>query len=158
MDTNRDLANSLSQGNYDLAVAGIEAGVQDAALSSPSTVGSMGGEGFRYAHGLLFSGAIKYKRISDDAIIRIGQYFKRFGYKVNRYVTIPQNFLNVMTRFTYWKFLDLQMTSAQADEGSKDVIRAIFAQGVTVWDDPNMIGRVMIQYNNVNTDREGVYL
>lgn len=158
MDANRDLANSLSQGNYDLAVAGIQAGVQDAALSSPSTVGSMGGEGFRYAHGLLFAGSIKYKRVSDDAIVRAGQYFKRFGYKVDRYVSIPQDHLNIMTRFTYWKFIDLQLTSAQADEGSKDVIRAIFAQGVTVWDDPAMIGRVMIQYNDVNEDRKGAYL
>lgn len=158
MDANNDLAASVNQGNYDNAVQGIQAGINDAALNPPSSVGQMGGAGMKYAFGLLFSGAIRYMRVGDDAIIRAGQYFKRYGYKTLRYVNIPQGSLNVMNHFTYWKFADLAIQSAMADETSKDALRGIFAKGVTVWKDPQEIGRILPQDNAVDESKMGSYL
>lgn len=155
-DTLLDQQNTVADMNKDIAIQGVQAGVRDAALLPPSVVGQAGGNGFRYANGLMFSGVIKYMRVSDDAIIRAGQYFRRFGYAVNRYVRIPRS-LNVCKHFSYWKFLDLQLASAYADETAKGRLRGIMYTGTTVWGDPAEIGHVMVADNAPDHTKDGDY-
>lgn len=153
----KQVADQIADGNKDIAIQGIQAGLQDAALTPPSTSGQMGGNGFRYATGMMFSGVIKYMRVSDDAIIRAGQYFRRFGYAVNRYVTVPTQKMNVCRYFSYYKFLDIELVNAYADESAKSTIRGILYSGVTIWGDPANIGRVSCVGNTVRSDRIAEY-
>lgn len=139
-DRNYNLAQFLTNGNYENTVRGIDAGYQDAALQSPSTSGSMGGQGFKYANGLLFNVVVKYKRITNAHISKIGDYFCKYGYYVKRFISVNQ--LQICTYFTYWKFTDIYITSARMNETEKNSIRGIFCKGVTVWENPSDIGNI----------------
>lgn len=153
---NNQLAGYVNQGNYRNAIAGIDAGVADAALTPPSTVGQMGGEGFRYSIGLLFGCTVRYKRISPNALARVAQYFRRFGYQIHRYVQVPSR-LNVCRYFSFYKFSEINITAANANETEKDAIRGIFMRGVTIWESASDIGRVDVMANKVRNDRIATY-
>ena len=148
MDINKrnyDLSNYISNGNYENTVRGIDAGYRDAALKPPSQIGQMGGEGFKYANGLLFSIVVRYKRITDDHICKIGDYFRKYGYYVKRFITVTD--LQLCKYFTYWKFTDISIISSYMNETEKNTIRGIFCKGVTVWSDPAKIGTVAPSLN-----------
>lgn len=152
--------NSVRQaeGNYDQTIASIQAGVADAALTQPSIVGQAGGNGWRYANGLQWQYAIRYMRVNEDAIIRAGQYFRRFGYSTLRYMNFPSNYLNVCRYFSYYKVQDMQFPDSPADEANRSALREIFTRGVTIWETPELIGAVDISDNTVNSERMGDYL
>lgn len=152
-----DNAQKNALGNRDNAIAGTQAAVADAALTPPSTVGQMGGNGFMFSWGLLFCMWTRYMRVSDDAIIRAGQYFRRFGYAVNRYMRFPTSQLNVCRYFSYYKVMDMNIPKSRADEATRGVIRDIFERGVTVWSDPAQIGSVDTADNVPNHDMDGRY-
>ena len=153
---NLELANYVSNGNYQNMIQGIEAGYADAALIPPSSVANVGGDGFRYANGLLFSFTIRYKRISDDALIRCAQYFRRFGYKINRYMMIPQ-YMNFCELFSYWKCQEIYIESARANETERDAIRGIMCRGTSIWGNPANIGTTSVMNNLVRSERMGAY-
>ena len=72
---------------------------------------------------------------------KLGDYFKRWGYTVNRYIDVP-NDLRVCSPCSYWRFAEVYLECARADETDKDRIRAILQQGTTVWAEPSQIGKV----------------
>lgn len=146
----KEMEGDLIDADKEQNMRGIQAGIHDAALTPPSTSGQAGGDGFRYANGLLFNGCIKYMRVADDAIIRSGQYFRRFGYSLNRYINVPHK-LNVCSSFSYYKFMDLDIINAYCSESIKSLIKGIFYAGVTVWETPEMIGNTDIMTNKVKT-------
>lgn len=135
---NLEMAQYAAQGDFENAIRGIESAVQDAALLPPSVVGQQGGNGFNVANGLF---GVEYRvKVPDAAHIRaIGEYWLRYGYAFHAFMQPPQN-LQAMTRATYWKVKECYIDSAQADEGSKQVIRGIMEKGVTVYNDPADIG------------------
>lgn len=137
---NYNLAKDIIEGDYNNAIAGIDATVQDAALTQPSLSGANGGNGFNASNGY-FGYSINYKVPSNRAIASICHYWGRFGYAYHQYVKPPRN-LKYMKHFTYWKMKDTYITAANADEGSKNILRAIFERGVTVWSNPAEIGNV----------------
>lgn len=155
-DKNLQLAEYVNQGSYENAIRGLDAGLADAQLMPPSTVGQTGGNGFRYANGLQWGVSVRYKRVSEDAIVRAGQFFRRFGMRCHRYVTVPDR-LNVCTYYSYYRFGEIYITCASANENEKDAIRGIFTQGTTVWDSPASMGKVLPEQNPVNPDRVGNY-
>lgn len=155
-DRNYVLSSYINQGNYKNAIQSIEAGVRDAALKPPSSVGLTGGNGFRYANGLLFNFTVRYKRISPDAQLRCAQYFRRFGYQVHRYIQVPQ-VLNVCAKFSYYKFSEIYITNADANETEKDAIRGIMCHGVTVWGTPADIGTTDVFANTVDQNKVRTY-
>ena len=75
-----------------------------------------------------------------------GDYFARFGYNLEQIWEI--NKLQVMKYFTYWKARDIWVNIG---EGTNDIaevaISDIFRNGVTVWSNPNLVGKVSI-YDN----------
>lgn len=156
MQRNVELANYVTNGNYLNAIQGIESGYADAALIPPSSVANSGGDGFRYGIGLLFSFNIRYKRITDDALIRCAQFFRRFGYKINQYMMMPQ-YLNFCNLFTYWKCQEIYIESINADETERDAIRGIMCRGTTIWGNPANIGTTSIMNNTVRSERMGAY-
>lgn len=132
--------NRANAGDYQNAIAGINAKVQDAALTQPSVSGANGGNGFALSNNLMGLD-IRWMCPHREFVFNICNYWGRYGYAYNKYVK-PGSAFNLGNFYTYWKMQDVYLTAAQADEGSKDVIRAVFEKGVTVWSDPAIIGNV----------------
>jgi hypothetical protein len=145
-DSNLGLAQAANHGDYQNQIAGIQAKVQDAKMIQPTTAGQVGGDAFllaRYQIGY----DLRVKTMSPDAMAQVGDYWLRYGYRVNRFTKIPKS-LKVMTRFTYWKLKESYVISSQCPEMYKQVIRGIFEKGVTVWSIPTDIGNVDLADND----------
>lgn len=139
---NYNLAKWANQGDYGQAIAQINASVQDAALTQPSIVGQTGGDGFNLANGYMGI-EVRYKTLNEQMARVIGDYWGKYGYAAHEVVQMRGRPLNVMRYYTYWKFADIYIESAECAEADKDAVRGIFAKGVTVWGDPADIGGIM---------------
>lgn len=141
-DRNQQLRARVAQGDYKNAIAAINASVQDTALTPPSTVGQAGGEGFNWANGLV-GVCITYKTIAGGAKSMVADYFRRYGYKVQRFLrlgTVRQ--MLCMSKFAYWRVLESNLTCARANESERNAMRGVVEKGVTLWDAPESIGNV----------------
>jgi hypothetical protein len=138
-DTNRGLADWAARGDYQNAVAGINAKIQDARLTQPSVQGQFGGDAMNLVHQNA-EVAARWKLVSAAAIRSVGDYWLRYGYAVHAFGTLPTT-LMCMTKFTYWKLTETYISQGAFPEGFKQVLRGIFEKGVTVWADPDYIGR-----------------
>lgn len=130
-DTNKSLADFGAKGDYQNANAIINAKVEDAKLTQPTTSGTIGGDAFLLAIEGWFV-ELKLKTIPSGARMNIAYYWNRYGYATNRYCTIPNNF-KCMSTFTYWKLKEVYIKSAECPEPMKRTLSGIFEKGVTVW-------------------------
>lgn len=137
-DMNRSLAQATASGDYANTIAGINAQVQQMQVTPPSTSGALGGDSFNLANGLI-GVLVRFRQITPAAMHSIGEVWLRYGYYVQRFMTLPQS-LMAMTNFTYWKLHELYIRSATCPEEYRLTIRGIFESGVTVWTDPTKIG------------------
>src|SRR5699024_9745717 len=144
-DTNKEFADYAARGDYEQAVAGINARVQDAKLIQPTTSGQIGGDAFNLAV-YQWSADARVKMVTSGAMAAIGEYWLRYGYRINRFIQLPQN-LKAMTKFTYWKLLETYLSSSRCPEAFRQTIRGILEKGVTVWNNPNDIGRIDVADN-----------
>ncbi len=151
-DQNKAMSDWAAKGDYQNAIAGINATVQDAALTQPSQSGQMSGDGFSLSNGLM-NVTIRYKTITRGMQSIIANYFMRFGYAIREYL-VPPSDLMAMEQFTYWKMQDTSIICSSADEGVKNAIRGIFEKGVTVWRTPELIGKT---WGDANKPIEGIY-
>jgi hypothetical protein len=151
-DTNRGLAQFAAKGDYENAVAGMNARVKDTALTPPSVAGQMGGE-YLNLFSDNFGLNVRWKMIDQASISVIGEYWLRYGYAVRRSSMLPPN-LMTMSKFTYWKLTETYIRQAPIPEGFKQVIRGIFEKGVTVWADPDYIGQTDWADNAILADIE----
>ena len=149
---NKALADWAARGDYQNAIAGIDATVQDAALTQPSQSGQMAGDGFNLSNGMMIV-QIRYKTITAQMQEIVGNYFLKYGYAIRQYL-VPQKDFMCMEKYTYWKMLDTSIICSTADEGVKNAIRGIFEKGVTVWRNPIDIGRT---YGADNAPIQGIY-
>lgn len=144
-DTNYDYAQFAAKGDYETAIQGIQAKVQDARLLQPSTSGQNGGEGFNFANG--YMGVLfKWKRLKPNFMRQVGDFWLRYGYYVNRWITPPQD-LKCMENFTYWKMQNAAISTTEVPETFKNAIRGIFEKGVTVWNDPGKMYKIDLADN-----------
>lgn len=133
---NARYAQYAAKGDYQNAIAAINAQVQDSQVVPPSVVGNSGGNTFNYSHNLT-GFHIKYRQISRTAMKTVGEYFLRYGYYVQRFLT-PR--LTCMTNFEYWKMAECYLKGTHMTNEQRMTIRGIFEKGVTVWHDPKLIG------------------
>lgn len=83
----------------------------------------------------------KVRTQSDNSIRCAGDEFVRFGYQLNQIWEVAD--LRVMKHFTYWKAKECWVyEKCETSDLAQGVINDIFKQGVTVWSDPDEIGRV----------------
>lgn len=146
-DNNLSLAQRAAQGDYENDIAGINATVQDAALTPPSTVGQSGGQGFNWKNGLVGI-VVTYKTLSGAARAVVSDYFRRYGYAVRRFLplgTVPH--MLCMSKFSYWKCKETNLTCANANESERETMRGIVEKGVTLWDAPESIGNTDLSAN-----------
>lgn len=145
-DTNVSLARFAARGDYANNVQGINAKIQDARMTQPSTSGQFGGDAMNLAHGK-FQVSARFKMIDPATMRRIGNFWLRYGYAVEQFSTnVPANF-QCMSKFTYWKMSETYITAARIPEQFKQAIRGIFEKGVTVWGDPGYIGTTALSDN-----------
>jgi len=144
-DTNAEYGRLAANGDYANAIAGINAKVQDARMIQPTTAGQLGGDAFNLAT-YKWGYDIKVKMLQPAAMASIGEFWLRYGYSVNRFGRMPDNFM-VCENFTYWKLKETYISSSECPESFKQVLRGIFEKGVTVWSNPSDIGNIDIADN-----------
>ena len=153
-DTNKSLADWAAKGDYANTIAGINAKVQDARMTQPTTSGQLGGEAFNLAvHGWVL--AAKVKMLTGGPMRGVGEYWLRYGYAINRFVDLGAVPLSVMDNFTYWQCREVYIAAAGVPELFRQTFRGILEKGVTVWKNPNHIGNLDIANNN---PVKGVYI
>ena len=148
-DTNYELAQFTANGDYETAIASINAQRQDMQVIPPSVVGQTAG----YVSTMVTQGLVvdcRMRFISEAAMHAIGQYWCRYGYLMNCWVKIP-NTLSLMTEFTYWKLIECYLEKGDIPEAFKGTIRGIFEKGVTVWRSPDRIGRTALKDNRIDS-------
>lgn len=151
-DNNLELARNAAKGDYQNAIAGINATVQDAALTPPSTVGQSGGQGFNWKNGLVCI-TVTYKTLSGASLSAVADYFRRYGYSVRRFLTLGSvRHMLCMSKFAYWRAIGASLTCADANESERETMRGIIEKGVTLWDAPESIGNTAA---TDNTARDG---
>lgn len=133
-------ANEARSLNRQAEAAAIEAQTKTAQLTPPSMSSQAGGALEKYGRTGLGVRA-RIKTISDERVRAIGEYWLRYGYATNAYMSIP-NDLQCMSHFTYWKFASTYVGTAPMPETFKHTIRGIFMAGTTVHRHPDTIGRI----------------
>lgn len=139
-DSNRGLADWATKGDYANARSSIDARVQDAAMIPHGMSGQFGGEMFNIVNGDM-EFTLRFKMIDQAALSIIGEHWLRFGYPVRRTARIP-NDLRVMEKFSYWRLMEVYILSAAMPESHKQTLRGILEKGVTVWTNPDDMGRI----------------
>lgn len=146
-DSNLAYANMASNGDYEQAIAGINAKVQDAKMIQPNTSGQSGGNAFMLSQ-YKWGYDLKVKMLQGSAMRSNGEHWLRYGYLVNQFGKLPKS-LMTHSKFTYWKLAETYIVSAACPETLKQSLRGILEKGVTVWSDPNDIGQIDIADNQV---------
>ena len=90
----------------------------------------------------------KVRTESDSAIAQAGDHFARYGYALNRMWDVSESGFCPMPKFCYWKASDIWVDDAgSSDNEVNTTIRRMFLDGMTVWKNPDEIGRVSV-YDN----------
>lgn len=145
--TNAANIKSTSDANanraHDTAYAAVQAGFEQASTRPPIVYGSRSG-----AHPVTRPRALIAQVVKQPkgAIACAGDAFLRYGYMLHQQWQIEK--LQVMRHFTYWKLEEVWCSGA-ADvlEGTQQAIKDIMTAGVTVWSNPDEIGKVGIHDN-----------
>lgn len=84
---------------------------------------------------------VKVRTQSKGSIRAAGDEFVRHGYNLNQIWDVDE--LCLMKHFTYWKASDLWVyDKGESSDFAQQSIGNIFRNGVTVWSNPNEIGKV----------------
>lgn len=130
---------------YDNAGKRISNQVSQAALRSPFIYGQVTNADYATTRPLaLFVNIITE---SNYAIARAGDEFLRFGYMLDKQWDFNGNWL-IGKHFTFWKLRDYWSTNQIPDKFA-DQLRFLLFGGVTVWGNPNDIGKVSIYDNGI---------
>lgn len=147
-DTNYDLAQFTANGDYETAIATINAQRQDMQVIPPTVIGQTAG----YVSAMVTQGIVvdcRIRFISEAAMNSIATFWGRYGYLMNVWIKVPDT-LSLMTEFTYWKLIECYLEKGDIPETFKGTIRGIFEKGVTVWRSPDRIGVTPVKKNFVD--------
>ena len=119
----------------------------DARNNSPQAFGTYSGDAssdYMETRGI----QVKVRTQSDGAIRQTGDMFARYGYALNQIWDVRETGLTLMKHFTYWKASDIWVDDRQSSTNAVNrSIEAMFMKGVTIWSNPDEIGRVSIYAN-----------
>lgn len=111
---NYGLASYAAQGDYQNAIAGINAQVQQMQLTPPTTSGALGGDMFNLSNGIM-GVLVRFKTCAPSALRAAGEYMLRYGYFVQRFVTPPAS-LECMEKFTFWQMQEAYVRGTLPEE------------------------------------------
>lgn len=126
------------------AIDAINAGLKQAGIAAPVQFGaSANGSMSATAPRALFAQIVTQRECD---IMNAASAFARYGYTLMREWSMTK--MQVMRHFTFWKCTEVWCSgTGEVLEGAQNAIKDILLRGVTVWDDPDKIGRVSI-YDN----------
>lgn len=136
-DANYNLALSAASGDYENTIAGLNAQVQQMALTPPTSSGALGGDMFNLSNGIV-GFLVRFKTCAPSALAAVGEYMLRYGYFVQRFITPPAS-LMCMTHFTYWQMQECYIRGTLPEQ-YRLTIKGMFEAGVTVWASADDIG------------------
>lgn len=139
-DSNKQYADWAAKGDYQQSIAAINARVQDAQVAAPGLHGASGGNHLNTLYRVL-GVVVRFKQIARAQLAMVGEYMLTYGYFVQLWCTPPAD-LHVMSRFSYWKMRDTHVFATRVPESARTAIRGILEKGVTVWRNPDEIGRL----------------
>lgn len=91
---------------------------------------------------------MKIKTMPNGDVRQIGDMFLRYGYALNQMWDIEKSGLCPMPHFCFWRASDIWVDDRKSSNNSiQDIIINIFKAGVTVWRNPDEIGKVSIYAN-----------
>lgn len=145
-DYTRNTSQQNNQGAMSLTQANANAQYAGARTQQQMQIGGFAGDATldaRQRRGV--SVRVKTQRKSD--IAQTAAQFARYGYNLNQVWDMSNGF-NLMRNFTYWKAADAWVNDDKGTPNTVQLdIQMILTQGVTVWSDPDMIGKVSV-YDN----------
>ena len=147
MDTTADNAwyteKAAADAAYNTATSAISNQIKQARLNAPYEFGEpMNGETAPTRPMGLWCNVVTEP---DYAIGAAGDTMLKYGYTLNRWVEFDG--FNVMPRFSYWKASELSVEGLTIPDAYMDEIRFYLMGGVTVWSNPDFIGKTSI-YDN----------
>lgn len=157
-DATRDTGNANAGYTREISVMNakenLEAGhyaaqyaLYDAKMRAPVQVTPENGNYLSYYagnNGIQF----KIKTMPNGDIRQIGDTFMRYGYALNQIWDIEKSGLCPMSHFCYWKAGDIWVDDRKSSNNLvQETMINIFMRGVTVWNNPDEIGKVSI-YDN----------
>lgn len=90
----------------------------------------------------------KIKTMPNGDVRQIGDTFMRYGYALNQMWDLEKSGLCPMPHFCYWKAGDIWVDDRKSSNNLvQETMINIFMRGVTVWNNPDEIGKVSI-YDN----------
>lgn len=91
---------------------------------------------------------VKVRTESESAIAQAADHFARYGYALNRMWNVSDSGFCPMRKFCYWKATDIWVDDRLSSTGdASKAIQRMFLEGVTLWKNPDEIGRVSV-YDN----------
>ena len=112
-NTNAENSAKVSKANAkrsrDTSLAGVQAGIDQAALRAPAQFGIDTGTAAAITQPLVFSANVVTQ--TPSAISQAGEQFLRFGYALNKPVEVAS--LAMRDGFTYWLASDVSLTTSQ---------------------------------------------
>lgn len=122
---------------------GVQAGWNAAKLKAPNRFGADAQGLGKVRPSGLFANIVT---MSNADVARVGDQMLRYGYSASQSVRVSS--LNVMPKFSYWQASDLWLVSRTGvSEAQQEILKSILKRGVTVWRDPDDIGKVSIYGN-----------
>lgn len=126
------------------AIDAIDASLKQAGIAAPVQFGASANGGMSATAPRALFAQIITQRECD--IMNAASAFARYGYTLMREWSMTK--MQVMRHFTFWKCTEVWCSgTGEVLEGAQNAIKDILLRGVTVWDDPDEIGRVSI-YDN----------
>ena len=91
---------------------------------------------------------MKVRTMPLSEVHAVGDWFARYGYALDQIWPLELTGLCPMNHFCYWKTRDIWVDDRNASNGTAQIMfESIFNRGVTVWKDPDEVGRVSV-YDN----------
>lgn len=91
---------------------------------------------------------MKLRTMNESELNQTGDFFARYGYALNQNWDIESSGFKLMKNFTYWKCSDVWIDDRKSSNNMVQLsIINILVKGVTVWSNPDKIGKVSI-YDN----------
>lgn len=133
----QDTAISVAQNNLKTTQAVAKLAVDSHKNDATVTVGETTGDPIPDLFGTR-GVQVRVQTQPEGAIRSAGSQFLRYGYRLDQAWQFTK--WSVMSRFSYWQAKDVWLTGETSiAELGKDAIRAILAQGVTVWASPEIV-------------------
>ena len=143
----RDISILNAKENLEASAADAMYEMQDLKHGKPAEIVSASGDSTMLSEGLQ-GVQVNVRTQPEGAIAQTAAMFARYGYALNQIWDVGKSGLSMMKSFTYWKASDIWIDVRNSGRSDiADSLSRMFCNGITVWSNPEKIGKVAI-YDN----------